>query len=634
MREHRITRWRPRTWEVLLLVFLLATLTAEVGFALGTFGPSPRPTTTAHTDPTATTATAPGEPSPSAPGAPSPTGGASGTPLSELIGQKLMVAMDGTTPSAALLGRIQRGEIGGVILFSFNIASAGQVRAMTKQLQAAAAAGGQPPLLISTDQEGGIVKRLPWAPPTLTPPAMGQLGSAATAQEQGLETGYVLRCAGINNNLAPVADVPASTASFMFQRGRTWSFDAGVTSSLSDAFATGLEAGGDVPAMKHFPGIGDATQNTDDEVVTISRSKADLAPGLQPYQAAIGHGIPMIMLSNATYPAYDSVNAAGWSHAIGVDLLRNTLGFGGVTITDSLSGTAKSRDVSAASLARKAAKAGTDMLLLTGKEAGSSRAFARLLEDAQSGALSLATLQASYDRILALKDTLHHPVADSVAPTVVAPTSRLYAPATLGAGSVPVRTSWSASDPCAVSGYGLERRNAAGAWTPQGLSSPTAMVTKQSLPAGSTFRYGIRAADGAGNWSDRVKGTTLEPLIVESKSAGVTFSGAWTPVNDAKFSGGGTRFATAAGASASWTFTGTSVGWVAALGPTRGSADVYLDGELRQTVDLNAASRETMQVVFVASWPTEGAHTIEIVVAGTSGHARVDVDAFVQLTAP
>ena len=634
MREHRTTRWRPRTWEVLLLVSLLATLTAEVGFAVGTFGPSPQATSLARTDPTATTATAPGEPSPSAPGAPSPTGGASGTPLSELIGQKLMVAMDGTTPSAALLGRIQRGEIGGVILFSFNIASAGQVRALTKQLQAAATAGGQPPLLISTDQEGGIVKRLPWAPPTLTPPAMGELGSAATAQEQGLETGYVLRCAGINNNLAPVADVPASTASFMYQRGRTWSFDAGVTSTLSDAFATGLEAGGDVPAMKHFPGIGYATENTDDEVVTISRSKADLAPGLLPYQAAIGHGIPMIMLSNATYTAYDSVNAAGWSHAIVGDLLRDTLGFQGVTITDSLSGTASSRDVSATSLARKAAKAGTDMLLLTGSEAGSSRAYARLLEDAQSGALPVTTLQASYDRILALKDTLHHPVADTVPPTVVAPTSRLYAPATLGVGSVPVRTAWSASDPCAVSGYGLQRRNEAGVWVPQGLASATSTSAKQSLAAGSTYRYGVKAADGAGNWSELAKGPAFEPVIVQSNSPSVAFSGAWTLVNDARFSGGGTRFATAAGASASWTFTGTSVGWVAALGPTRGSADVYIDGELRQTVDLHASERTTMQVVFVASWPTEGSHTIQIVVAGTPGHARVDVDAFAQLIRP
>jgi hypothetical protein len=70
---------------------------------------------------------------------------------------------------------------------------------------------------------------------------------------------------------------------------------------------------------------------------------------------------------------------------------------------------------------------------------------------------------------------------------------------------------------------------------------------------------------------------------------------------------------------------------VAAVGPTRGSADVYVDGELRSTVDLSSGTRETRRIVFAASWSTEGAHRIEIVVRGTPGHPRVDVDAFVSL---
>ena len=73
----------------------------------------------------------------------------------------------------------------------------------------------------------------------------------------------MLACAGINNNLAPVADVPSSTASFMYQEGRTFSFDATTTASLSNAFASGLVARGVFPAMKHFPGLGFARRNTD-----------------------------------------------------------------------------------------------------------------------------------------------------------------------------------------------------------------------------------------------------------------------------------------------------------------------------------------------------------------------------------
>ena len=376
--------------------------------------------------------TAPGSPSPSpsleaTPGptlSPSPTASArvtpaptpkstpvTGTPppgptVAQLIGQKLMVAMAGTSPSADLLGRIRRGEVGGVILFGANISTPAQVTALTAKLRAAAAAGGQPRLIISTDQEGGSVKRIPWAPPTLSPPQMGANGSTTVALNQGQATGNALLSLGINCDLAPVADVPASTSSFMYQQGRTWSFSATTTTNLSNAFATGLESASVVPSMKHFPGIGYAVLNTDSHPVTIGASTTALAPGLRPYRTAIANGIPMIMLSNATYTAYDSINAAGWSHAIGTTLLRNQLGFTGVTITDSLTGTADSRGVSQTDLALLAAKAGTDMILVTGSEASTRGVYSALVAAAQNGSILGGRLRASYDRILELKSHL------------------------------------------------------------------------------------------------------------------------------------------------------------------------------------------------------------------------------------
>jgi len=158
--------------------------------------------------------------------------------------------------------------------------------------------------------------------------------------------------------------------------------------------------------MKHFPGIGFAILNTDSHPVTISVSATALAPGLRPYRTAIANGIPMIMLSNATYTAYDSSNAAGWSHAIGTTLLRTNLGFRGVTITDSLTGTAASRGVSQTYLSLRAAKAGTDMILVTGSEASTAAVYSALLAAAQSGSILRSTLLASFDRILALKARL------------------------------------------------------------------------------------------------------------------------------------------------------------------------------------------------------------------------------------
>jgi beta-N-acetylhexosaminidase len=328
---------------------------------------------------------------------------AAGPTLAQLVGQKLIVRMDGTTPSASLLGRIRRGEVGGVILFGSNITTKTALVALTSQLHAAAVAGGQPRLLIAVDQEGGSIKRIPWAPPTLSPPQMGALGSTTTARSQGYQTGVALKALGIDIDLAPVADVPASTSSFLYQQGRTWSFSATRTAALTDAFATGLESAGEIPAMKHFPGLGYAALNTDSHVVSIRASRSALAPGLLPYRTAIGHGLPLVMLSNATYAAYDPYAAAGWSPAINTTLLRTTLGFRGVTITDGLDGTAAARGYSTAHIAYRAAKAGTDLLLVTGSEATSRGVFSTLVADAASGSIPLSLLQASYARILALK---------------------------------------------------------------------------------------------------------------------------------------------------------------------------------------------------------------------------------------
>jgi beta-N-acetylhexosaminidase len=189
----------------------------------------------------------------------------------------------------------------------------------------------------------------------------------------------------------------------MYQEGRTWSFDATTTSRLANAFARGLRSAGEVPVMKHFPGIGVATSDTDSNVVALSEPASALAPGLMPYAAAITHGLPMIMLSNATYDAYDPGNGAGWSPAIAESLLRGRLGFRGVTITDSLSGTANARGVPAADLAVEAAISGTDMIMLTGSEASTAAAFDTLLAEARAGTIPRATLAVSYQRILQLK---------------------------------------------------------------------------------------------------------------------------------------------------------------------------------------------------------------------------------------
>jgi beta-N-acetylhexosaminidase len=335
-----------------------------------------------------------------------PASGTAAPALRHLIGEKLVVSMDGTAPSASLLDRARRGRIGGVLIHGYNFSSATQLRAITKELQQAAAEGGRPPLLIAVDQEGGSVKTVSWIPPNLSPPQMGGGGSSDVVRRQGRKTGAGLLDLGINTDLAPVADVPVSTSSFIYEQGRTWSFDARETSRLANAFALGLGDAHTLATLKHFPGLGFARRNTDDFVVHIDATRAELRPGLRPYRRGVANSLPLVMLSNAVYRAYDKSHAAGWSHTIGATLLRGQLGFRGVTMTDSLDGAAHSRGIPTDPLAVKAAKAGTDMLLLTGSEAASRSVFRSLMNAAGAGELSSARLLASYHRIRALQARL------------------------------------------------------------------------------------------------------------------------------------------------------------------------------------------------------------------------------------
>ena len=332
-----------------------------------------------------------------------PIGTASAPTLAQLVGQKMVIRMDGTTPSSALLTRVRRGEVGGIVLFGFNITTKSALISAMSKLQTAAAEGGQPPLLIMVDQEGGTVKRIPWAGPTLSARQMGIDNSVSETTQQGSSSAAALKASGINVNLAPVADVADTTASFMYQQMRTFGFSNTLVGRLALAFANGTSSQGVIPTFKHFPGIGRAIKNTDLYKVVISASRSTLSEDLYPFEHAMAAGgVPLLMLSNATYTAWDSANGAGWSKAIGA-FLRSNLHYTGATITDSLSGQPATYKLSLTVIAARACRAGTDMIMLTGTESSTANTFNSLLALAQSGSIPRATLQTSYDRILALK---------------------------------------------------------------------------------------------------------------------------------------------------------------------------------------------------------------------------------------
>ncbi len=319
----------------------------------------------------------------------------------KLLGQRIMVAFNGTRASAGLLRAIREGAVGSVILFAQNIGSRRQLTALMGSLQRAARQGANPPLLIATDQEGGEVKRLRNGPPTLSPPQITATGSAAVSAREGEATGRYLRGLGIDMNLAPVVDVPTFAGAFIARQGRAFSFNAGKVAKYSTPFALGLQREHVAATAKHFPGLGSAAVSTDEQREELHPTAAQRRDALGPYEALIPRGLDAVMLSTAGFPAYDrSGTPAALSRSIIQGLLRGKLKFRGVTITDSLGIATGHDEVTAGVLA---AQAGADVLLYTDDPQGELPALQSALA---RGRIGRAQAGASYQRIVALKALL------------------------------------------------------------------------------------------------------------------------------------------------------------------------------------------------------------------------------------
>ena len=323
-------------------------------------------------------------------------------PERTLIGQKLMVRMEGTA-TRGLIRAARDGEIGGVILFPPPDQPPGELRDQISRLQEAARDGGLPELLVSIDQEGGEVKRLPDGPPDRSPPELSAPGDEAAARRAGRETGRYLARIGINVDLAPVLDVPSSSLSFV--AARTFGTDPKVVAANGVAFAEGLSRAGVIPAVKHFPGLGRAVANTDFGPSEIDAPRGNLDVDLAPFREAIARKIPMVMVGHAVYTALDRDNPATLSEAIIGALLRGELGFDGVVISDDLGAGAVQAAASERDAAVAAAGAGIDVLLYAGTE-DAAPAEAALREALRKGELDRAALERSLVRIGRLKDSL------------------------------------------------------------------------------------------------------------------------------------------------------------------------------------------------------------------------------------
>jgi beta-N-acetylhexosaminidase len=331
---------------------------------------------------------------------------AGGLPAGQLVGQRIVLGFVGARPPATVERMIRAGEVAGVVLFADNLPSRSPGRRLIQRLQAIPRPPGlRDPLLVMTDQEGGLVKRIDGAP-TVSARTMGARGAAFSA-DQGRRAAADLRKLGINVDLAPVLDA-ARPGGTIAETDRGFGSTAAEVAATAVPFAAALQSGGVAATGKHFPGLGSARLNTDDAVQRIGLSKPTLREVDEaPYRRFAEAGGDMAMLSTAIYPAL-STQPAAFSRPIATGELRERLGFKGVSITDALDTVAVKAFGGPAKVASAAARAGTDLLLYT-DPAEAAAAQHALLHALRTGTISRTSFEESVQRILSLRHELKSP---------------------------------------------------------------------------------------------------------------------------------------------------------------------------------------------------------------------------------
>lgn len=315
----------------------------------------------------------------------------------------LMVGFEGTDTTSPAIDVLSERQLGGVVVQPANWLDPVQGGSLVTELRAAAEDGGDVPPLIAAQQEGGPYRALADLPPDRRAIDVGDFGDPELAQDWARETGDALREAGFDMNLAPVADVATLDSPIA---DRAFSDDASVAAAMTAAAVRGCAEARIACVARHFPGMGAASQSTDDGPATVSLDSATLASrDLLPFQAAIDAGVPAVMISHAFYSAYDPVTPASLSPEIARGLLRGQIGFNGLAMTDDL-GTGAIRGTSGVQPAAiEAVNAGADMLLVGDADEAEGVREA-LLAAVESGEVPPERIDQAVGRVLELKRVL------------------------------------------------------------------------------------------------------------------------------------------------------------------------------------------------------------------------------------
>lgn len=351
--------WSGKRWVIigvcgvvaLLVIVLVLQFFRDNAPLVGQGSTAPASSTPAATVPSPSPSTAPAPPSSvsTAPASSAPEQSKAAKKLAAMtlaqrVGQVLMVSSPVTGTDENSLYALETLQVGNVFMKGRSMTGkagiGAEVAAVVAHISGSRSDGVRP--FVATDQEGGFVQIMRGPGFDDMPQAIeqGQLSPAALLDD-ATRWGEQLAAVGVNVNLAPVLDtVPsaefASLNAPIGSFGREYGYTPADVSSRGLAFAQGMMAAGVEPTIKHFPGLGRVTLNTDVAAGVTDETTVRKDPYIAPFRDAVNAGVPWLMMSNAWYPKIDPNSMAPFSSVIVQDMVRGDLGFTGIIVSDDI----------------------------------------------------------------------------------------------------------------------------------------------------------------------------------------------------------------------------------------------------------------------------------------------------------
>jgi beta-N-acetylhexosaminidase len=287
------------------------------------------------------------------------------------IGQLFLLGLDGDQLGAEERNAIRVNHFGSVWFIEKSAAGTAAIRTVSDAVQALATTPDYTAnvgFFVAANQEGGLIQSLSGPGFSTIPSALDQSTiDPAALQTSAALWGRELASAGVNLNFAPVLDVvPPGTDAQNAPIGalaRGYGHDPATVSAHAVAFMRGMESAGIATTGKHFPGLGRVTGNTDFTAAVVDTVTTANDPYLAPFRDAIAAGIPMVMVALAKYQQIDPAGLAVFSPTVMRQMLRTSLNFTGVVVSDDLGATVAVANIAPADRAINFLTAGGDFII-------------------------------------------------------------------------------------------------------------------------------------------------------------------------------------------------------------------------------------------------------------------------------